>query len=250
MVREVTQKKRRFAQLAAVQAWVRSRRGLLAVILLLAIFVFLTVIAKSPGLRAWDIGISRFIQQGASVPVTAVARTFTILGNGLALFLVSVPVFVLLWRAKKPVGAILFVASILGHILNIGLKAIVHRPRPNTADSIIRLFDTSGSSFPSGHAMTAVMFFGFLAVLIEVHIRSRPLRRLLIALNIFLIVGICGSRVYLGNHFLSDIIGGIAAGLLFLFAWFVAYRQWGAKEFAPAVVNEIDESVQRSATIV
>ncbi len=243
------QEKKRFARFVGAQAWLRARRGLIAVMLLLGIFVLLTVIAKSPGLRDWDADVSRFVQRGESAPLTAIARAFTILGNGPVLLGVSVPALVWLWRARKPVGGTLLVAAILGHILNVALKALVNRPRPGAADEVDKLFETHGSSFPSGHAMTAVMFFGFLAVLIEVHVRSRPLRRVLITLTSFLALGICLSRVYLGNHFTSDIVGGIAAGLLFLFTWVVAYRRWGAKEFAPVVSNGTGGGEQNAATI-
>lgn len=222
---------------------------MLAVGFLLIIFIGLTLIAKSPDLREWDAYVSRFVQRGESAPLTAIARGFTQLGNGPALFIVSLPAFIWLWREKKPVGGTLLVAAILGHILNIGLKAIVNRPRPNETDEVAKLFETNGSSFPSGHAMTAVMFFGFLAVLLEVHVRSRQLRRILIALTVFIALGICLSRVYLGNHFTSDIVGGIASGLLFLFAWVLMYRRWGAKEFAPAVSNDSDGDKENVATI-
>lgn len=209
----------------------------------------LTIIAKAPALREWDADVSRFVQRGESPVLTAVARGFTILGNGPMLFGVAIPAFAWLWRERKPVGGTLLVAAILGHILNVALKALVNRPRPNEADEVAKLFETHGSSFPSGHAMTAVMFFGFLAVLFEVHVRSRPLRRVLIGVTSLLALGVCLSRVYLGNHFTSDIVGGIAAGLLFLFAWVLAYRQWGAKEFAPAVSNETDGGAPNAATI-
>lgn len=249
MTGEAIPGKQRFARLAAAQAWVRARRGLLVVMVLFVLFVSLTVIAKSTELRGWDAEVSRFVQRGESAPLTAVARALTVLGNGLGLFLVALPAFVWLWRTRKPVGGFLLVAAILGHILNIALKAIVGRPRPNEADAVAKLFETSGSSFPSGHAMTAVMFFGFLAVLLQVHVRSRPLRRILIGLTMLLTLGICLSRVYLGNHFTSDIVGGIAAGLLFLYAWVMAYRRWGAKEFAPDVSKETDGGTENAATI-
>lgn len=240
----------RFARLAAAQAWFRARRGLIAVVFLLAVFVVLTLIAKSTSLRELDADVSRFVQRGESRPLTAVARAFTILGNGPALFTVAAAAFLWLWRERKPVGGVLLVAAILGHVLNLGLKTIVNRPRPGEADAVETLFATHGSSFPSGHAMTAVMFFGFLAVLIEVHVQSRPLRRWLIVMTSMLALGVCLSRVYLGNHFTSDIIGGIAAGLLFLFAWVLAYRRWGAKEFAPAPSNESDGGAAPDAATV
>lgn len=249
MIAGVTGEKQRFARLAAAQAWFRARRGLIAVVFLLGIFVLLTVVAKSPGLRDWDADVSRFVQRGESAPLTAIARAFTILGNGPVLLIVSLPALAWLWRTRKPVAGALLVAAISGHLLNIALKAAVNRPRPSEADEVAKLFETNGSSFPSGHAMTAVMFFGFLAVLIQVHVRSRPLRRLLIALTTFLALGICLSRVYLGNHFTSDIVGGIAAGLLFLFAWVVAYRRWGAEEFAPVVSNNPGSDVPNAAAI-
>ncbi len=81
--------------------------------------------------------------------------------------------------------------------------------------------------------MTAVMFFGFWAFLVGVHV-ARPERRYIgVAVLVLAAIAVCWSRVYVGNHFVSDIAGGAAAGLFFLFLWGAAYRSLGAAELAP-----------------
>jgi undecaprenyl-diphosphatase len=94
------------------------------------------------------------------------------------------------------------------------LKLAVHRPRPVYA---ARLMHHATWSFPSGHAMGSVVGFGMLAyVVLVLGPRSRPMRRLIVTASVGLIAAVGISRLYLGVHYVSDVIGGYVAGLLWL----------------------------------
>lgn len=97
-----------------------------------------------------------------------------------------------------------------GALLNAALKAAFHRARPASALE----FHARSWSFPSGHAMDSLIIYGFLAHWAVHHF---PRRRAIITIVVVALVGIIGyARVYLGVHYLSDVIAGYCAGLVWL----------------------------------
>ena len=97
-------------------------------------------------------------------------------------------------------------------LLNVGLKTLVQRPRPEG----FRLIEETGFSFPSGHSMVAMAFFGLIVWLVWRYERDRRQRNLLtIAFGIVIaMIGI--SRIYLGVHYASDVLGGFCASIIWL----------------------------------
>ena len=112
-------------------------------------------------------------------------------------------------------------------IINYGVKQVFRRERPN----ILSLVDISGFSFPSGHSMVSSSFYGFLVYLIYKYCKSKW-RYFGIAILTFLILFIGISRIYLGVHYASDVIGGFALGLVWLsvFVSIVEYKGGGKHE--------------------
>ncbi|MBC8143290.1 MAG: phosphatase PAP2 family protein [Armatimonadetes bacterium] len=241
MVTETANTARR-GRMAAIAAWLRLRRGVIAVTLLFALFACLTFFIKLPQSRQWDADVSRFVQRADTPLLTTLCEGLTALGTGGGLLILSLPVGVWLWRTRRPVGAILFPLTVAGHAINIAVKALFNRPRPGVDDHVLVILAAQGSSFPSGHAQAATLFFGFLAVLIAIHVRTRRARHVLIAAAVVVALAICYSRVYLGGHFLSDVVGGIAAGLICLWGWTQFYRRFAAQEFAPQASNNTGSS--------
>ena len=121
-------------------------------------------------------------------------------------------------------GAVLLLVLVAGTtILNRYLKRIFPRIRPNYPANYLYNVDLS---YPSGHTMLATAFYGMLAYLAWIHTGGSILGVILIVLLGLLIVLVGFSRVYLGFHFLTDVLGGWIAGFLFLLIAILAHSYW------------------------
>lgn len=120
---------------------------------------------------------------------------------------------VLLWKRLWHwlLGLVLVVAG--GALLNVVLKNLFGRARPGWADPSMALADPG---FPSGHTMMATMIYGFMAIYLMLRIASWPARFLVAIMTISLVFLVALSRMYLGAHYLSDVLGAMAAGTAWL----------------------------------
>ena len=88
----------------------------------------------------------------------------------------------------------------------------MQRPRPTE----FRLIEETGYSFPSGHSMISLAFYGYLIYLIYKYINNKHLKRILIIILSTLICIIGVSRIYLGVHYTSDVLGGFLISIAYL----------------------------------
>ena len=173
------------------------RRYLFLIPLVLFIADYLLIV------NGWMKIIDQFVFESlrffASNQLTEIFKIITNLGSFWGILIVIFLVFLV----NRKVSYICLGASIIQTSLNRVIKAIVRRPRPNV-DVFIR---ESNFSFPSGHAMAITCLYGLLIYyLYKSEIRYR---KLLIVICVLIIVLVSLSRVYLGVHYFSDIIGGI-----------------------------------------
>jgi undecaprenyl-diphosphatase len=118
----------------------------------------------------------------------------------------------LLWRHWFQLQALLLTVP-GGMLLNLLMKSAFARRRPIFENSIVTL---TSDSFPSGHTMAATLLYGSLAVFVVLAIQAWRWR-VLVVLVAWLVILLAGfSRIYLGTHYLSDVLGGIAAGVAWL----------------------------------
>lgn len=115
----------------------------------------------------------------------------------------------------------LIICLLGGAVLNSFLKYVFHRTRPEA----LRIVEAAGYSFPSGHAMVSLCFYGMLAFLIARNIRSRHGRIWVAVSSILLISAIGISRIYLGVHYPSDVVAGYTAGATWL-AFSISLLMW------------------------
>jgi len=159
--------------------------------------------------KVFDETIRNFIHEFADESLTTLMNLFTMLGSTAFLIAMSVGVFLIFFLKSRRRAAALFAATMAGSvILNFALKLIFHRVRP------VPFFDTplpSSYSFPSGHSLFSVCFYGVLAWLITARIRNRSAQILIWSLTVSLVLLIGLSRIYLGVHYPSDVIAGYAA---------------------------------------
>lgn len=119
--------------------------------------------------------------------------------------------FLYKWKDKKT-AQIIPSSLIIVAFINQVLKFIFQRERPNG----YRLIEMTGYSFPSGHAMVSMAFYGLLIYIIHKKVKNKSLRILLITLNITIIILVGISRIYLGVHYLSDVITGYLISIVYL----------------------------------
>jgi membrane-associated phospholipid phosphatase len=144
------------------------------------------------------------------------------LGQGWTLAAIVAAVAALLTaRGKYRWAAYLVTTSSLGGLLNLALKTHYRRARPDVSEAI---YLARGYSFPSGHAMGAVVVFGALAYLACRQFRDPELRAFALSLAFCLTLAISASRVYLGVHWLSDISAGAIAGTLWVVTTTASYE--------------------------
>lgn len=104
-------------------------------------------------------------------------------------------------------------------LINQIVKHIVRRPRP----SVLRLVEESGYSFPSGHSMVSVALYGIIVYTIYKNVKNKYVKWISIVLLSLLVLLIGFSRIYVGVHYFTDVIGGFTLGLVVLIIYIDIY---------------------------
>ncbi|MDR1012381.1 MAG: VTT domain-containing protein [Coxiellaceae bacterium] len=144
----------------------------------------------------------------------------TLLGDLPLLLVLSIIIFIWLWWKKYQYIALHWLSIIIFSGILIGsIKLLVYLPRPQDTAYII-----NSSSFPSAHVTLSVALYGFLAMIVAHRLKSTK-RSLLYGITGFFLVSIAFSRIYLGAHWLIDVIGGIFLGFFILLLVTISYRR-------------------------
>lgn len=129
-----------------------------------------------------------------------------------AKFVTFLCILFLLFMENKKVAIVIIINMLIMWVLIGTLKRIFKRNRPN----INPLVEEEGYSYPSGHTMTATIFYGFLIFLIIISNLTNPLKIVVTSIFVLLILIVGYTRVYLGVHYLSDVVGAILFGSSYL----------------------------------
>ena len=166
-----------------------------------------TTISFDEIIRMWVYQQRTPLLNAIFIPITYIGnwQTITILA-GILLFLP---------RTRKTIGLPFAIISLSSTVIYKAVKGFFQRPRPELD---VRLIPQGGYSFPSGHSMNCIVCFGILIYLIGRYCPNKKIARILQVLLGFLILGIGTSRVYVGVHFPTDVLGGWSLGLAFLFS--------------------------------
>ena len=169
-----------------------------------------------------DRHVAVWFHQNATPAVTLVARTISFFGSVAWLMAVSVSVALFfVWRRDWLNASLVALVMGGGGALNVLLKHFFHRERPVLENPLVTL---SSYGFPSGHTMGATLLYGLLALLACKNIRNRAARLACVLAAFFWILLIGLTRIYLGAHYLTDVLGALAAGLFWLVSCWTAFE--------------------------
>ncbi len=127
-----------------------------------------------------------------------------------------------LFLLNKKIGISIFSNLVIVTILNQLLKAILQRPRPTE----YRIVEETGYSFPSGHSMVSMAFYGYLIYLIYKYVKNKYIKWISIVLLSILVCSIGISRIYLGVHYTSDVLGGFLISMSYLVIYISAVNKF------------------------
>ena len=142
--------------------------------------------------------------------VTPVMKIVTFFGGATCLIGLTIILFIII--KNKKIGLLIGINLVTITILNQLFKFILQRPRPTEN----RIINENGYSFPSGHSMISMAFYGFLIYLIYKYVKNKKLKYISITLISILIIFIGISRIYLGVHYTSDILAGFLFSISYL----------------------------------
>lgn len=179
-------------------------------IILITLFIINTYLVITNKITNIDILVHNYILTIRNNNLTSILLIITNISSAYALIAISLILLLSLKKKKTP----LLMSFNLGcaFICNQIIKSIIERPRPIG----INLITESGYSYPSGHAMVSMSYFGYLIYLIYKSNKSKTMKIFLIILLSIMIILIGFSRIYLGVHYLSDIIGGFLLSYIYL----------------------------------
>ena len=123
---------------------------------------------------------------------------------------------------NKKIGLSIFTNLVIITVLNQLLKRILQRPRPTE----YRIIQETGYSFPSGHSMISMAFYGYLIYLIYRYVKNKYIKWISISLLSILICLIGISRIYLGVHYTSDVLGGFLISISYLVIYISAVNKF------------------------
>jgi undecaprenyl-diphosphatase len=153
--------------------------------------------------------------------------TSFVFGGWRAALLVIVIGAVVWWRIGRLEGILIPVAGLIT-LVNTAFKLAIGRPRPSS-DLVHILAPEQGNGFPSGHAFFAILILGLTAYFISANLKTHNLRTVALTGLVALILLVGASRVYLGVHWPSDVVGGYLIGGVLLAALISFYRSWRAR---------------------
>jgi membrane-associated phospholipid phosphatase len=174
--------------------------------------------SRDAATRLLDERVTAWFHQHATPALTRIGRVVTFFGSvgfvavaasGVAIFLIVRKSWYQLLALTLAVGG--------GSLLNILLKHFFHRQRPVLENPLLTL---TSFGFPSGHTMGSTLFYGVLAIFVAQSVRPWRWRAVAFCLASLAVALVGLSRIYLGAHYLTDVVGAIAVGLAWLaFCW-------------------------------
>ncbi|MGA3287790.1 MAG: phosphatase PAP2 family protein [Bacteroidota bacterium] len=193
-----------------------NKRLLAFYALIVVSIIGLTIFVQNHPISSFDLHMTEEIQEQRAWDLTLPMKFISVFGDAevapLSIIIASL-FFFLTYRRRE---AYFTLAVILPDLFNMLIKILIHRPRPTLENAKIFL-SFNQSSFPSGHVVHYVVFFGFLLTVMIVDKNVSTVWKIFVGiLSAFLIFTVSISRIYLGAHWATDVIGGYLFGFVYL----------------------------------
>jgi len=182
---------------------------IIAIVMLIISFVIVHGLFEKD-IYVFDDYIYKYVSLIISPKMTTFLEFMTNLGSVTTVVTICVGAFVFI--KNKIYAKLMALNLVIITALNLIIKNIISRPRPTG----FRIIDETGYSFPSGHSMVSMAFYGFIIFLIYRFVKSKPLKVTLIIVLSLLIFLIGISRIYLGVHYASDVVEGFCISVAYL----------------------------------
>lgn len=185
-----------------------KRFGLLFICVIMFLFIVENVLNRE--IAIFDTYIYTKISLLKTNIATNIFKIITQFGS--AVFLIGISVISLIILKNKKIGVSIALNLVCIGLLNALLKNIIQRPRPVG----FRLIEETGYSFPSGHSMASMAFYGLIIYFVFKYVKNKPVKITICTILNLLIILIGVSRIYLGVHYASDVIAGFIVSIGYL----------------------------------
>ena len=195
----------------------RLRRPSRPALILLALFALVSVLVAAGVTLPWDEAVLLAVGGWRRPALTDLMLAFTLAGGGDFEVPMALGIALLLWRLGQRAEAKQYVlVGLSAELLYVVLKASFQRPRPSV---IPRLADAGWYAYPSGHSMMGPVIWSLGFWLLAHAVPNRLARATLASIGILVPLGVATSRVYLGVHYPSDVVGALFIGSAWVLWW-------------------------------
>ncbi|NLC34150.1 MAG: phosphatase PAP2 family protein [Erysipelothrix sp.] len=187
-----------------------NRNSIIVLLFASLLFVALTSSYNSIFIKTIDQNVLSWMIEHTEISLVYVFKFLTLLASWQCIILISIALLV--FGRDKLKMLLIPSITLISVLSNETIKNVIVRPRPN----VLALTQASGYSMPSGHSLTAMVFYGLIMILVVANMKDRRYRNLTRVLLSMLIILIGVSRMYLRVHYLSDVVTGFMLGLMII----------------------------------
>ena len=198
--------------------YIKENKKKIILITSAVLFTIITFFIFNNQINHLDTLVHSYILGIRNKNLTSILLTITNISSAYALIVLSILLLIIIKEKKIPL--LITLNLICSYALNAFAKVIFTRPRPIG----INLIEESGFSYPSGHSMVSMAYYGFIAYLIYKKQKNKLIKTIIIISLLLTILLVGFSRIYLGVHYLSDVIGGFLLSIVYLMI-FIKYSK-------------------------
>ena len=194
-----------------VLSGIKNNKRYILLFICLMLFIVVLINVLNGNIQNFDSNIYNLISFIKSNFMDIVFRAITKFGDEEVLILIAIVCLIFI-KNRRIGGSIAINLASIGLINHI-LKEIIQRPRPPIE---FRMVEESSFSFPSGHAMASMAFYGLMMYYIYNYLKNEKLKNIICTILSILILLVGVSRIYLGVHYASDVIAGFLLSIIYL----------------------------------